>query len=150
MFAVREDVLREHGIDCADARDRFDGNMELYERLAIKFLDDRHVEALLRRIEAGDSEAAYREAHSLKGVAGNLSFSALYRQASALSDALCAGDLGSARALMPQLLRVYDDVVSILEPCRQGERSSDALVRDAEQRAEDDRRHRLSSERIGA
>lgn len=118
MFPVREDILRAHGIDYADARDRFDGNMELYERLAVKFLDDRHVESLLCMVEAGDIEAAYREAHSLKGVAGNLSFSVLYRQASALSDALCTGDLGRARTLIPQLLRAHDDVVSALESCR--------------------------------
>ena len=121
MFAVREDILHEHGIDCADARARFDGNMELYERLAVKFLDDRHVELLLEMIEAGDAKAAYREAHSLKGVAGNLSFSTLYRQASSLSNALCTGDLGHARTLMPQLLQAYNNVISMLEPCRKGE-----------------------------
>lgn len=118
MLSIAEDILRAHGIDCADARDRFDGNMELYERLAVKFLDDRHVSTLLSTMEAGDAEAAYREAHSLKGVAGNLSFPTLYGQAATLSDVLCAGDIERARTLVPQLTRAYDDVVSMLELCR--------------------------------
>ena len=114
MDSIEADYLRVDVIDYEDARDRFDGNMALYERLALKFSDDRHVEALRRALDTGDADAAYREAHSLKGVAGNLSFVKLYRSAAAMSDALHAGDLAHASALMPQLIQAYDDVLAFL------------------------------------
>lgn len=114
MDSIEADYLRVDVIDYEDALDRFDGNMALYERLALKFSDDRHVEALCRALDAGDADAAYREAHSLKGVAGNLSFVKLYRNAAAMSDALHAGDLARARALAPQLVQAHDDILAVL------------------------------------
>ncbi len=88
--------------------------MVLFERLALKFLDDRHVEALQRALEKGDVQAAYREAHGLKGVAGNLSFAELYRVSSALSDALAVGDLASAVRMAPLLVQAHKEVLSVL------------------------------------
>ena len=46
---------------------------------------------------SGDAAAAEREAHSLKGVAGNLSFVCLYDLAARVTDALRANDIDSAR-----------------------------------------------------
>ena len=39
-------ILAESGIDYAGAMDRFGGNEALYRRLAVKFLDDQHIEAI--------------------------------------------------------------------------------------------------------
>ena len=100
------------GVDYHDAMRRFDGNEALYRRLAGKFADDPHFPALERALAANDTETALREAHSLKGVAGNLSFRALYTHACAITDALRAGDADAARARMPQARAAYDDALS--------------------------------------
>lgn len=50
--------------------------------------------------------------HSLKGVAGNLSFVRLYDLAARVTDALRANDIDSARALMPDLRESH---VAVLE-----------------------------------
>ena len=100
--APLEQRLCAYGVDYHDAMRRFDGNEALYRRLAGKFADDPHFPALERALAADDTETALREAHSLKGVAGNLSFRTLYAHACAITDALRAGDADAARARMPQ------------------------------------------------
>ena len=74
MTAQIADKLRPFGIDYVDAMDRFGDNAELYERLALKYLDDGHLVALQAAMEAKDYSEGYSQAHALKGVAGNLSF----------------------------------------------------------------------------
>lgn len=66
-------MLARYGIDYAEAMERFCGNESLFARIAVKYLDDPHVDALEAAMASGDAAAAEREAHSLKGVAGNLS-----------------------------------------------------------------------------
>lgn len=70
-------MLARYGIDYAEAMERFCGNESLFARIAVKYLDDPHVDALEAAMASGDAAAAEREAHSLKGVAGNLSFAPL-------------------------------------------------------------------------
>ena len=96
-------MLARYGIDYAEAMERFCGNESLFARIAVKYLDDPHVDALEAAMASGDAAAAEREAHSLKGVAGNLSFVRLYDLAARVTDALRANDIDSARALMPDL-----------------------------------------------
>ena len=100
-------MLARYGIDYAEAMERFCGNESLFARIAVKYLDDPHVDAL----EAAMA-AAEREAHSLKGVAGNLSFVRLYDLAAGVTDALRADDIEQARALMPDLRESH---VAVLE-----------------------------------
>ena len=40
------DKLAPYGIDYVDAMDRFGDNAELYERLAMKYLNDTHLVSL--------------------------------------------------------------------------------------------------------
>ena len=90
-------MLARYGIDYAEAMERFCGNESLFARIAVKYLDDPHVDALEAAMASGDAAAAEREAHSLKGVAGNLSFVRLYDLAARVTDALRANDIDSAR-----------------------------------------------------
>lgn len=93
--------LQRYGIDYAEAMDRFGGNEDLFVRLATKYLNDPHFHALEAAMAEGDAAAGEREAHSLKGVAGNLSFTQLY-------------DLAGAQALMPELKQSHEAVVEAL------------------------------------
>ena len=90
-------MLARYGLDYAEAMERFCGNESLFARIAVKYLDDPHVDALEAAMASGDAAAAEREAHSLKGVAGNLSFVRLYDLAARVTDALRANDIDSAR-----------------------------------------------------
>lgn len=90
-------MLARYGIDYAEAMERFCGNESLFARIAVKYLDDPHVDALEAAMASGDAAAAEREAHSLKGVAGNLSFVRLYDLARA-SPTPCAPMISSRPA----------------------------------------------------
>ena len=114
MTAQLADKLRPFGIDYVDAMDRFGDNAELYERLALKYLDDGHLVALQAAMEA------YSQAHALKGVAGNLSFKDLYECAALVSDALYAGEYEAAAKHLPEVERAHALVVEGLEDWRDG------------------------------
>lgn len=101
-------------IDYADAMDRFGDNEALYKRLAGKFTTDTHFAELEEALACNDIDAAYRAAHSLKGVAGNLSFSQLYQLASIVSKALEGGDRATADQWIPQVKEAYLTVLNAL------------------------------------
>ena len=92
-----------YGIDYADAHERFDGNMQLFARLAPKYADVTCCGDFAAAMEAGDLEAAYRHAHTLKGTAGNLSLKEVYSIACEICVSLRAGNAEKARAVIPAL-----------------------------------------------
>lgn len=114
MMAEHANLLERHGIDYADALERFCGNEALYKRLACKYLDDVHFDGLAVALDESDGKRAYQQAHALKGVAGNLSFSALYRAASEISEALRANDIDHARTLFPAVRTAHESVANVL------------------------------------
>lgn len=120
MTATLADKLAPFGIDYVDAMDRFGDNAELYERLALKYLDDGHLVALQAAMEAKDYSEGYSQAHALKGVAGNLSFKDLFQCAALVSDALYAGEYEAAAGHMPEVERTHALVIQGLEAWKDG------------------------------
>lgn len=51
-------MLARYGIDYAEAMERFCGNESLFARIAVKYLDDPHVDALEAAMASGDAAAA--------------------------------------------------------------------------------------------
>ncbi|WP_217952851.1 Hpt domain-containing protein [Adlercreutzia caecimuris] len=120
MTATLAGKLAPYGIDYVDAMDRFGDNAELYERLALKYLDDAHLVALQAAMEAKDYSEGYSQAHALKGVAGNLSFKDLFQCAALVSDALYAGEYEAAAEHMPEVERTHNLVIQGLEAWKDG------------------------------
>lgn len=114
MTSIHAEALKRNGIDYDEAMDRFGGNEALFERLASKFLDDTHFAALEQALADGDDATALREAHTLKGVAGNLSFADLYAAISDVNAALREGDSASAKARMEPVRIAYEAVKTAL------------------------------------
>ncbi|MDR0326219.1 MAG: Hpt domain-containing protein [Oscillospiraceae bacterium] len=97
----REDFDRY--LDSGDALKRLGGNKMLLNTLLKKFLADGTEGKLKSAIAEGDQEGARAAAHTIKGLAGNLSLPALREAAAALEAALKAGqDTGD----LPQ--RMYE------------------------------------------
>ncbi|WP_172136558.1 Hpt domain-containing protein [Adlercreutzia sp. ZJ473] len=118
MTADLASKLAPFGIDYADAIDRYDGNAALYERLAVKYLSDTRFTSLVAALEVDDFDEAYRQAHTLKGVAGNLSLSDLYHTAAFISDALKNGEPELAKSRLPQLEQAHRQATKGLELLR--------------------------------
>ena len=67
-------------VDFNEGIKRVMNNAKLYVKLLTKFKADTNLEGLLLSLAAGDLEKAKGEAHTLKGLAANLSLSELFKQ----------------------------------------------------------------------
>lgn len=69
-----KEQLLSAGVDVSGAMNRFMNNAGLYEKFLRKFPADPSYQNLLDSVQANDPKEAFRAAHTLKGVAGNLGF----------------------------------------------------------------------------
>ena len=113
-------ALTAYGIDYDDALDRFGGNVELFKRLTCKYEADNHFVSMEAAFAAGDYEQAYREAHALKGVAGNLSFVRLYHLAGQICHALRNGSPEIAEKLVPDAADAHKQALAVACAIREG------------------------------
>ena len=67
-------------LDYADGVKRVMNNAKLYVKLLTKFKNDTRLDNLEAALTAGEMETAQTEAHTIKGVAANLSLAELFRQ----------------------------------------------------------------------
>ena len=67
-------------IDFEDGKKRVMNNVKLYVKLLAKFRTDTKLDNLDAALAAGDLEKAQNEAHTIKGVAANLSLAELFKQ----------------------------------------------------------------------
>ena len=94
--------------DYESAMDRFDGNEGLYERILKQFEGDKNMDALRQALAAGDADAAFHAAHSLRGVAGTLDLHVLYAATAPVVEALRVGHVVQAQAGMAALEAAYE------------------------------------------
>jgi two-component system, sensor histidine kinase and response regulator len=98
--------------DKEDALKRILGNEELLKTLSEVFLYEAP-ERLLefqKALKNGDCEQIRQLAHSLKGVAANLSGQILQKQATKMEVAAKASDMQKVEAIMPQLIEAIDQL----------------------------------------
>lgn len=110
-----KEKLTDAGVDLESGLERFMGNETLYAKFAMRFTEDKNYAGLLAAMEAGDEKAAFEAAHTLKGVAGNLSFTRIYQRTSEVVEALRGGDLAEAQRKLPELCRAYEELKPVLE-----------------------------------
>lgn len=95
-------------LDYGDGLKRFSNMAALYHKHLKKFLDDTTYRQLAAAMEEQDYELAFRQAHTLKGVAGNLSLAGLYNQLIPFVEGLRNGaDIEQAKALLPKVEAAY-------------------------------------------
>lgn len=95
----------------------------LVERFVGKFLNDGSFAELSSAMAAGQTETAFRAAHTLKGVSANLGFEQLRQSASSLTE-LLRGQTGAVPAeavtLMEQVRRDYQMTVDAIQAFQAG------------------------------
>ena len=106
--------LQEAGVDVAGSVNRFSGNEALYLRFVERFREDETYSQLCRAYQKGDHEQLLTAAHTLKGVAGNLSMKDVFRWTSVIVEDLRAGDLTAAKEKMPALEAAYSNTLTVL------------------------------------
>ena len=78
MDDAKREALKAAGIDVEDAVRRFMGKEELMMKFLLRFGQDPNFGLLRQALEEGDTARAYEAAHTLKGVAGNLSLRVVF------------------------------------------------------------------------
>ena len=86
----------------------------MVQKFVLKFLNDGSYDLLVRSMEAGNYEEAFRAAHTIKGVCQNLDFTRLYQSSSQLSEALRNGVTPEAPSLLEQVKADYAQTVAAI------------------------------------
>ena len=87
----------------------------LIERFMLMFPKDESMKLLHEAIAANDQHSAFRAIHSMKGVAGNLAFSQLQKDASALTEQLRDGTQMPDPLLLQNVEDSYKLVIDTLD-----------------------------------
>lgn len=114
MKPEHKELLINAGVNYNACLQRFMYNETLCDRFLAKFTQDDSYAALCYALDFGNCDEAFRAAHTLKGVAGNLSLDILFQAVSAQAEHLRAGDLEAARAMLPCVKAAYAAVIDAL------------------------------------
>lgn len=95
-------------INLEEGLGRLRGNKKIYKTLLGTFLKNDSMTTLQNALDSGDADAAAMAAHTIKGMAGNLSFTALYECSMTQEAAIKSG----GTADMPTLTMVWDGTLS--------------------------------------
>lgn len=114
MDATKIDALHAAGIDYASGVERFGGNNAMFEKFVLRFLEDPLFDELQGHIETQNAKQAFRCAHTLKGLVGNLSFTHYFEAVSKLSDALQDNNFEEVLIIMPSVTQAHDKVMRAL------------------------------------
>ncbi len=109
------------GVDISEGLNRVGGNKRLYLKLLVDFASGyRHYAANIRQaISENKIEEARRLAHTLKGVAGNISANEIFSLSEQLEKALIPATPGDCTALLDALDTALGSVIDALEVVRQ-------------------------------
>lgn len=88
------DKLAAYGVNLPEVMARFVKDKELYLECLASFMSDPAFEKLRAALLAHDYAAAFDQAHTLKGVAGNLGLTPLYSAICNIVESLRSGDYG--------------------------------------------------------
>lgn len=98
-------------IDIPSAKERFMNNEALFKKFLFKFPANTVMADLEQHLEAGNLEEAFRDAHTMKGMVGNLSLYKLMGIAGTVTEALRAGNRPSEEE-MESLRSAYNAAVA--------------------------------------
>ena len=115
MTSEARQALEAAGIRTGELLDRMMGSESMAERFLCRFLEDPTSAALEAAMAAGRREEAFRAAHTLKGLCGNLSITGLGALAGRQTELLRGAEgWAEAQALMPEIAEAYSRVRSAI------------------------------------
>lgn len=84
-------------------------------KFLFKFLEDKSYGELLTAMQENDYEAAFRAAHTVKGICQNLSLTKLYEISEQLTQALRIENYREAKELLPKFSEDYLHNINIIQ-----------------------------------
>ncbi len=114
-YAVEDEELIYAGIDLPDLLNRLMQNKTLIRVFVKKFLEDKSYDRLCAAVEKNDLKQVEFEAHSLKGMCGNLSLKTLYELFSEQVRLVRGGEGERATYMMAAINEEYKNAVDNME-----------------------------------
>lgn len=102
-----EALYGKYGMDYPATIERCAGDEEMLAELLSIFIADGGFGSLCAALDSGDTEAAFRAAHALKGSTGMLGMTRLYIVLCDMTECLRRGDINSARTHRDSAQREY-------------------------------------------
>ncbi len=109
------DELRTLGVDVDDGLKRLMGNEKLYRRLLGSFVKMIRTQAVDPDFDENDYKEAIEKAHSIKGTAGNLSLTPIYKSYSEVLNLLRTDKPAEAKAVLAEVLPIQQEIISCIE-----------------------------------
>lgn len=106
--------LSKAGISVRDALERFNNDSDTYEELLYSFVDNKNFEALYTAIKNRNIEEAFYNAHSLKGLTGNLGMKNLYNHLEPLVECLRTKSFENTEILLEKVESDYKIIMQVL------------------------------------
>lgn len=103
------------GINVDEAVERMLGYEDFYIELLKKITTDDNYEKLRKALIARDSDAAFKAAHTLKGLSGDLAITALFVPLTEITDALRHKDIDQALVYMQSFSERYHKVIEVIQ-----------------------------------
>ena len=110
-----KEELLAMGIDYDDAMKRFMNNEDMYLSFLHRFKDDKSYQLMREALDQGHIQDAFEAAHTLKGVAGNLSLKRLYDRVCLLVEDLRVNDTSHIDDLLPPIIDEYTAIINMLK-----------------------------------
>lgn len=107
--------LKSLGVDTDDALVRFMDNSALYERMLKKLPKVIEDAPVMPYVESGDLDTALSNAHTLKGVVGNLSITPLYNNYTEMVSLFRDDKSDKAKALLADTLEIQRDIIDCIK-----------------------------------
>lgn len=111
---MNKEVLIKAGIDVDNAMKRFFNNMEFYERMLGKFLEDKSFSEAKTLYENKEYDKLFSPLHTLKGISGNLDFTVLYKSTCELVEELRVNKYDNVEPLFSIIEKNYELVVEAI------------------------------------
>lgn len=103
------------GVNTNEAIARLNNNSAFYIKMLGKFTGELENHEVMSYIESGDLQTAVSNAHTLKGLTGNLSLTPLYSAYTDIVAMLRANDPAKAKQILTDILPVQSDIVACIE-----------------------------------
>lgn len=113
MDLIKE--LEALGVNTGEALRRFSGNSALYLKMLGKVTAAVNDLQVMPYIEKEDYETAVTNAHTLKGVTGNLSLTPLYDAYTGITNLLREKKYSEAKNMLENILPVQNDILECIE-----------------------------------
>ena len=110
-------INREKYVNQAEGLGRVLGNKGLYTKMLKSFIDKPYLNDLLAAVERQDFQAAVLTAHSVKGIAANLSFPELFTVMQVAESALKEGriqnfNLSEVKEVMENTIACINEIIN--------------------------------------